>query len=132
MALLFIDLDDFKRINDGAGHTSGDACLRQVADTLRGLLRGFDRAGRIGGDEFAVLLTPVDEIAAERVAQRILRAFQALRLSLPEEVAGVSASLGLCLAGPDDDVEDLLHKADQAMYRAKGAGKNRLEIVRAR
>jgi len=125
IAVLFIDLDDFKEVNDGFGHTTGDQLLRGVAERLRSIVRPDDLGARFGGDEFAVLLTGISESGdAERVAQRVVE-----ELAQPFVLAGrnvrVAASVGVAtseVSGPD--VDALLRDADFAMYRAKAAGKN--------
>jgi len=122
-AVLFLDLDDFKRINDSHGHARGDEMLRAVALRIGGILRPTDTAARLGGDEFAVLIDLVeDEDEACVVTRRILDS-----LALPFVVDGrdlhVTASMGLALWVPDARVEDLLRNADLAMYAAKADGK---------
>ncbi len=124
-ALLFIDLDDFKTINDTLGHEAGDAVLSAIADTIRGCLRSHDIGARLGGDEFAVLLRGLASAgAAETVAQRIIDA-----LGSPTLVSGLPvacrASIGLATAGLGEDYGRLLRHADTALYAAKAAGKGR-------
>ena len=128
-ALLVLDLDDFKTVNDSHGHQAGDALLVAVAQRLRACLRGDDLAGRLGGDEFGVLLEdcPNQDLAIE-VASRILRSLDA-----PFELAGRSlfarASIGIALRGAERrDVVDLFAEADIAMYLAKSEGKGRAEL----
>ena len=128
VAAIFVDLDDFKLVNDSLGHDAGDQLLLVVADRLRRALRPEDLLSRFGGDEFAVGLTGLaDESAAERVADRLAGA-----LGAPIEVAGhsrfVTASFGLrCVPAAEASTEDLLRDADSAMYRAKAMGKARCE-----
>jgi len=131
LAALFIDLDEFKTINDGVGHTAGDELLVAVADRLRGCLRTSDSAARLGGDEFAVLLEDVGpEREAEEVAERIIASLrQPFTISGHEVV--VSASIGIAFAGPGTTCDQLLRSADLAMYTAKRRGKSRFEIYRA-
>jgi diguanylate cyclase (GGDEF)-like protein len=123
-ALLLLDLDDFKTINDSLGHSSGDEVLRVVAERLRGCLRPGDLAARLGGDEFAVLVPAVaDEAEAVALGERL-----AAILRTPVTVAGrevlARASVGVRLArGGDEDPERLLRDADMAMYAAKTAGR---------
>jgi diguanylate cyclase (GGDEF)-like protein/PAS domain S-box-containing protein len=127
-AILFIDLDDFKVINDTLGHRIGDELLVAMARRLEECLRAGDTAARLGGDEFTVLLHNVVGVEdAQRAAERIL-----LELGQPFELEGhqvvVSASIGIALGAPGvDDPDDLLRSADTALYEAKGQGKGRHE-----
>ena len=126
VALLFIDLDRFKEVNDTLGHTMGDTLLLEAATRIIGGVRETDTVARLGGDEFTVILAEIDEPPqVERIAQTILQ-----RLSEPFHLASemiyISASIGIALY-PEDaaDVENLLKNADQAMYAAKKSGRNR-------
>lgn len=129
VAVLFLDLDGFKRINDTLGHEAGDQLLTDVAERLESTLRESDTVARVGGDEFVVLLPEVDEAPHARTVGRKL--LQILRE--PFEILGqeftVTTSVGVSLY-PDhgEDEEDLLKNADVAMYRAKEAGKNSLRF----
>lgn len=125
VALLFIDLDNFKLVNDGAGHEAGDHLLIRVGELLRGVLREEDAVARLGGDEFVVLLEGIESTQAlVNVCHKVLKV-----LDLPCDIRGetiqVSASIGVCQY-PDDgaDFPTLLHQADLAMYQAKQAGKS--------
>jgi diguanylate cyclase (GGDEF)-like protein/PAS domain S-box-containing protein len=126
IALLFIDLDHFKEVNDTLGHQQGDVLLIDAARRISACVRKSDTVARLGGDEFTVILTELEAPdQVERIAQAILnRLLQPFDLG--EEQAFVSASIGITLY-PDDalDIDDLLKHADQAMYAAKGAGRNR-------
>ena len=135
-AVLFIDLDDFKVVNDSLGHAAGDELLIDVAGRLRGSIRstshhregGQSVVARIGGDEFAILLSPIErENDAAIITQRILT-----RLSEPIHFEGrrmfVSASIGIAFNAPDATPDDLLRNADTAMYSAKSSGKSRVAI----
>lgn len=128
-AVLLIDIDDFKAVNDSLGHVAGDALLVQVAARLREQMRASDSAARLGGDEFGVLLEDVSGDAGAMVsAQRLVDA-----LSRPYDVADTrvttSASVGIALSASDTTrFEDLLRNADVAMYGAKAAGKGRYEV----
>jgi diguanylate cyclase (GGDEF)-like protein len=126
-ALLYIDLDHFKRVNDSVGHTAGDQLLTIVAQRLRQCIKDGDTVARLGGDEFTVILRNVaDPEAAAAVASRIIESLQ-----LPVNITGrdcyVCASIGITLF-PDDasTIEDLMRNADTAMYRAKDLGRGRL------
>jgi diguanylate cyclase (GGDEF)-like protein/PAS domain S-box-containing protein len=129
VAVLFIDLDDFKTVNDSLGHGEGDLLLVAVAERLQKPLRGVDTIARMGGDEFAVLLEdPSDATAPVEVAQRLLAALEA-----PFERGGkelfVHASIGIAVSSARDATPgDLLRDADVSMYTAKSNGKNRVEV----
>ena len=131
LAVLFVDLDRFKNVNDSLGHDLGDVLLTQVGDRLASVVRDEDTLARLGGDEFALLLSDVqDRDVAAAVASRVHAVLQA-----PFEVDGhrlfVTASVGVAVS-PDDgeDCASLLKKADMAMYRAKDQGRNRYAFYR--
>src|SRR5215210_5315783 len=120
--VIFVDLDDFKAVNDGLGHHAGDELLCEVARRLRACVRATDVPVRLGGDEFAILLPGLDVAGAERLAERIL-----LELSLPFEVGGAEAHVGasIGIAGAGGSLDEALRHADAAMYAAKKHGKRR-------
>lgn len=126
-AVLFLDLDGFKTINDTLGHSAGDKLLVEVGLRLQASVRGHDTVARLGGDEFAVLLESVDLPTAIEIAQRI---HAALGEPVPIEGSGVSAqaSIGIALSGDTTRPDDILRNADAAMYTAKRQGKNRHSI----
>ena len=126
LALLFIDLDHFKEVNDTHGHLVGDDLLIEVARRIRGCTRDSDTVARLGGDEFTVIITQLEDSKfAEGVAQKIINCM-AEPFVLGEDEVYVSASIGITLY-PDDalEVEQLLKNADQAMYAAKNMGRSR-------
>ncbi len=129
LAVLFIDLDDFKTINDTFGHAAGDSVLLNVTARLRACLRPGDLAARLSGDEFAVLLEGVEQGGeAARVSERVLAAI-AEPFMVVRESLRLRASVGVAVGGVGvEDAEDLLHRADLAMYSAKVNGKNRVEV----
>jgi diguanylate cyclase (GGDEF)-like protein/PAS domain S-box-containing protein len=129
VAVLFLDLDNFKVINDSFGHEAGDTLLIEVAQRLRACLRASDTVARLGGDEFTLLVEEgVDEPAAERLAQRITDEFCA-PVRIADRDVVVSASIGIALSTPRQSGPDtMLRKADAAMYQAKAAGKARYAI----
>ncbi len=129
VALLLIDLDHFKEVNDTLGHPVGDELLKQVAQRLSATIRSEDMAARLGGDEFAVLCTGVeDEALATSIADRIVKALGE-PFSLDAITLHVEASVGIALAPQHaEDVDQLLQRADVALYQAKGAGRH---VVRA-
>ncbi|MGY1603517.1 diguanylate cyclase domain-containing protein [Geodermatophilus sp. SYSU D00815] len=118
-----VDLDGFKGVNDHRGHGAGDAVLQEVARALAAAVRETDTVARLGGDEFAVLAEVTAVLPADDLAER-LRAAVA-RVGRP---VGVTASVGVAEVRPEDDVLDLLHRADAAMYRAKTAGGDRVTV----
>lgn len=125
LALLFIDIDNFKTVNDSFGHETGDSLLKTVADRMMTCLRGYDLLARFGGDEFVLLLANIEDIAEiERVAGKINQSFTP-RINVEGRELFVSASIGISLF-PDDATSpgDLLRTADAAMYTAKEAGRN--------
>jgi diguanylate cyclase (GGDEF)-like protein/PAS domain S-box-containing protein len=125
LVMLFLDLDDFKAVNDSLGHEAGDQLLQVVAQRLREQIRTADTVARFGGDEFAILM---EQVASPAEAIAIVDRIQlALRrpLLLQGRIMSTSASIGVAYAKPGDDVDALLRNADVAMYEAKDAGKAR-------
>jgi two-component system CheB/CheR fusion protein len=122
-AVFFVDLDNFKVINDSLGHQAGDNLLKEVAARLRHCVRGADTVSRFGGDEFALLLEGANNTEAEITAGRIAAAL-ATPMSLSGQAIHISASIGICLFPEDgEDADTLLKHADGAMYKAKDVGK---------
>jgi diguanylate cyclase (GGDEF)-like protein len=130
LALMFIDLDGFKGVNDRLGHGAGDELLRQVAVRLRAGLREVDVVARVGGDEFLVLLEEVEDgTAALRVALKLLVAMKPPIVAGDQAVA-IGASIGIALyPGAGETVDELVKRADAAMYDAKRAGKNQARLA---
>jgi diguanylate cyclase (GGDEF)-like protein len=126
LALMYMDLDNFKVINDTHGHQTGDAVLRLVADAMRSSVRQADVVGRLGGDEFAVLMPETDAQLADAAAKRLIASLRNVFKGTPN----VTASIGVvsCTA-TDASTDDLLRRADQAMYDAKKSGKDRVVQV---
>jgi diguanylate cyclase (GGDEF)-like protein len=132
-ALLIIDMDNFKLVNDTRGHIAGDAVLRAVADCLARELRQYDAIGRFGGEEFVAMLPGVDELVALGISERIRQQIQLLEVPAPVQeqppMTGLSASIGIsCFPEHGTELEDLLHAADSALYVAKRAGRNRVVV----
>ncbi len=126
MALLYLDLDDFKAVNDQHGHQTGDAVLRLVAEAVRAAVRQADIVGRMGGDEFAVLMPETDGALADAAAARLAGGIRTVFRGSPS----VTASIGVvACVGTETSPDELLRKADQAMYTAKRAGKDRVVQV---
>jgi diguanylate cyclase (GGDEF)-like protein/PAS domain S-box-containing protein len=128
-ALLVVDIDNFKYLNDTHGHMCGDQVLREMAAIVQSRIRRTDVVGRLGGDEFAVLLPHADEERAQRVAEELQEATRDHRFSFRSHHIRVTTSIGLVpFAGGDSTAEELLVDADVAMYAAKEAGRDRIEI----
>ncbi|MFC1405346.1 MULTISPECIES: bifunctional diguanylate cyclase/phosphodiesterase [Streptacidiphilus] len=127
VAVLFLDLDGFKAVNDTAGHQVGDELLVQAARRLQDTVRSGDTVARLGGDEFAVLLVGLDQEQAAEVAER-LRAALSAPYWIGSEELGVAASIGIAFAEPGITPARLLRNADLAMYRAKKNGKGRVAV----
>lgn len=126
LSLMYMDLDDFKDINDTHGHQTGDAVLRLVADAMRSSVRTSDIVGRLGGDEFAVIMPETDAQLADAAARRLVASLRAVFKGTPN----VTASIGVVSCNATDaGTDDLLRRADQAMYDAKKAGKDRVVQV---
>src|SRR6266704_6926935 len=126
LALLYLDLDDFKVINDSHGHQTGDAVLRLVAEAMRSSVRQADVVGRLGGDEFAVLMPETDAPLADAAAKRLVVELRTVFKGTPT----VTASIGVVsCAATDASTDDLLRRADAAMYDAKKSGKDRVVQV---
>jgi len=126
LALIYLDLDDFKKVNDAHGHATGDAVLRLVADAMRSAVRQADVVGRLGGDEFGVLMPETDGSLAHAVANRLAGGIRTVFRGTPS----VTASIGVvAVSGTEAGSDELLRKADQAMYEAKRAGKDRVVQV---
>ena len=128
---LMIDIDHFKRINDSYGHAAGDAVLKAVADALRGMLRGEDEVFRYGGEEFCMLLPETYEVNAQKLAERLRRNIELLRIdeAVTGEEISVTASLGVSsINSGTGSLSELIEQADIALYHSKNAGRNRVTV----
>ena len=122
-AVMFVDLDDFKHINDSMGHAMGDQAIIAVGGRLQSCMRDHDLVARLGGDEFAVFLTRLPDVGqmvtiAERLIETLNEPFQSADMR-----ASVGGTIGIAIAEPGDDAGELLRRADIAMYAAKARGK---------
>lgn len=124
-AVVLIDVDHFKNINDDLGHQRGDECLRMVGATIARSIRSVDMGGRIGGEEFVVLMPETTGEMARAAAERLRRAIQDMGFSHADG-APVTASFGVAVANVADSVDSLMGRADRALYEAKGLGRNRV------
>jgi diguanylate cyclase (GGDEF)-like protein len=126
-SLLLIDIDFFKRVNDTFGHAAGDDVLRQFGRLLREETRGGDVLGRVGGEEFAVLLPEITLDAAEQAAARILRQCRAMTVETAAGSVQITCSIGVSEAAlTDSTIESIVHRADAALYEAKRQGRDRV------
>jgi diguanylate cyclase (GGDEF)-like protein len=129
LSVVLTDLDDFKRINDDYGHQGGDRALRCFGQLMREQVRDFDVAARLGGEEFAVLLPQTKAEAAAVVAARMRDALANSPIPVADGVeVRLTASFGVAESTPDQSTDELLHRADDALYAAKRAGKNRYVV----
>ena len=128
LTLMILDIDHFKQVNDTYGHDCGDEVLKAFADRLRGIIRGGDLLCRLGGEEFVIVMPGVATQTATRIAERARLAVQDEQFPIDASgrVIPVTVSIGLAERRDDDDAGSLYHRADQALYRAKSAGRNRV------
>lgn len=129
LAVLFLDLDHFKRLNDALGHQAGDRALVALAEEMRDVLRPGDVIGRYGGEEFTVALLDCSREYAAQVAERLRARLEQARLVDDADAPPVSASIGVALMQRDDTLDSLLQRADQAMYGAKSGGRNQVRFA---
>lgn len=127
IAVLLIDIDHFKNVNDTWGHLAGDEVLRVLAGRLRAGLRSTDAVGRYGGEEFVAMLPTTEEDEACGIAERIRALVSDTAVVFQEQEILVTCSIGVAIATGTEDVAALIQRADRAMYRAKTAGRNRFE-----
>jgi two-component system, cell cycle response regulator len=130
VGVMLADLDHFKQINDTRGHLAGDAVLRDASRRLRLALRPYDAVGRYGGEEFLAVAPGCDEAGLAALSERLRRAIAGRPFDLDGGPAAVTISVGACLGAVGaGDVEPVLRAADKALYRAKHAGRNRVELA---
>lgn len=127
---LLVDIDHFKAVNDSLGHDAGDAILVGVAKELRTTLRDMDVLCRIGGEEFVVVLPGTESEAASLACERLRKAIESAKFQFNDKVIPVTVSIGLTTAIHSDTQESLLKRADEALYAAKRAGRNRCFIMK--
>ncbi len=129
-AVLMIDIDHFKRVNDTHGHSAGDAAIQAVAYAIETAIRPSDKAGRFGGEEFVVLLREISLGAIEEAAERVRATVAATNVEHNDVNLLVTISVGVAIAEPRDrDIQDIIERADLALYSAKGAGRNRVILA---
>jgi len=133
LALLMIDIDHFKKINDTYGHPAGDQVLRIFAERLRGATRPSDAVGRYGGEEFLVVLPGIEAHDVAQTSERIRSAISSTPIQFETHLLDVTCSIGCAIqnTSQQDDVSSLIARADAALYRAKSSGRNRAELAMA-
>ncbi|MGH9316086.1 MAG: diguanylate cyclase [Thermoanaerobaculia bacterium] len=129
LAVACFDLDRFKRLNDSLGHGAGDRAIRRFGEILRSIIRSSDLACRSGGEEFAVLFPETDALAAHPIAERIRLTLAEEPLEFERRTFRITVSAGVADASAALDREDLMHRADKALYCAKTAGRNRVVVA---
>ncbi len=127
--LVFIDVDSFKEINDRLGHEAGDRALRAVARTIMSCVRAYDSVCRWGGDELITVIAHVTPAQVERIANKICSLVGSTAISHDGLSVRLTVSVGATLARPDDTSDGLIRRADEAMYRSKTAGGNRVTVI---
>ncbi|MBU2227609.1 MAG: GGDEF domain-containing protein, partial [Proteobacteria bacterium] len=136
LSALMLDIDNFKRVNDTHGHTGGDQVLRVLADCFRQNTRAIDIAGRYGGEEFAILLPEILQSEAIQIAERLRQSMADLSIPIGSENGlfppvdiSIAVSIGVAALSKDvPSLTDLISRADQALYRAKDSGRNRVVV----
>jgi len=130
LAFMMLDLDLFKNVNDTFGHNVGDDVLKAFAEVFRHHCRESDVAGRVGGEEFAVMLPETDTVEAEELATRMAEQCRSIAVTTSGVLVRFSCSIGVTVAMPNDDsVETVLRRADAALYKAKRNGRDRVEVL---
>jgi diguanylate cyclase (GGDEF)-like protein len=131
LAVLMIDIDHFKQINDSHGHAAGDIALKQLVQAMGQVVRETDLAGRLGGEEFLIVMPSVERDNALTAAERLRQAVASLEFTIGKSHLAMTISLGVAFFRAGDSVDRLLARADAALYRAKAGGRNRVEIEAA-
>jgi diguanylate cyclase (GGDEF)-like protein len=132
LSMIMFDIDYFKKVNDTYGHSVGDLVLKKIADISRDILREIDVIGRIGGEEFAILLPQTGVEKAQKAAERLRVAISQAQVAVSEGLSpSFTASFGVSVAdGKDVSIDQLLNQADNALYEAKESGRNRVCLAK--
>jgi diguanylate cyclase (GGDEF)-like protein len=126
VSVLMIDIDQFKSVNDTYGHAIGDDALKKTVEVLNGELRAEDTLGRLGGEEFAAILPETGKVGAAQVAERLRTAVSEIVIKTPTGPLSFTVSIGVAEGAKEDDFQEILKRADDAMYQAKDQGRNRV------
>lgn len=128
-AVIFVDLDHFKRVNDTYGHAAGDAVLQAVANCLSKTVRNSDALGRIGGEEFSILMPNTNQSGAVQVAELLRKSVEALKPTFEGKSLPITASIGVAACNAaGESMKMIQQRADEAMYVAKSLGRNRVSV----
>ena len=126
-AMLMLDIDNFKSVNDTFGHAIGDKAIIKIASILKDNLREYDIVGRVGGEEYAMLLSPCEFDVANKIAKRLIDKVANLEISHQQNSIKLTISIGLTMVKKEDeDIDKALRRADIALYKAKSTGKNKV------
>lgn len=128
LQILSLDLDYFKSINDTYGHQAGDKVLKEFAEKVSSLLRKSDIFGRVGGEEFAILLQNTSTDGAQLFAKRVCDSVEAMKIKFDEEILHITVSIGMAELSDEKNIDELLKKSDEALYKAKENGRNRVHV----
>jgi diguanylate cyclase (GGDEF)-like protein len=128
--LLFIDIDHFKAVNDKYGHNAGDEILKIISKTLSKNIRSFDTAGRLGGEEFVVLIQNIDINSLKKTSEKLRALVEASSYQShnPDIIISVTISVGATISRPGDKPKDILNRADSLMYQSKKSGRNKVTM----
>jgi diguanylate cyclase (GGDEF)-like protein len=130
LALLMLDLDNFKDVNDRYGHPTGDTVLRLFSETCAKTLRCTDIIGRLGGEEFGILLPDTDAEGAKTLAERVRQDIERTAFPSAGGRFSITVSIGIAtMTDPEDSLNDLMHRSDHALYESKRAGRNRATVM---
>ena len=125
-AVILLDIDNFKQVNDLYGHAFGDIVLKKIARLQLGTVRSTDKVVRWGGEEFLILLSNIKENQVKRIAENIRKNIEKTPVSTPQITINITVSIGIAFSGETDDIDSLIELADKRLYRAKKQGKNRI------
>ena len=129
LSVIFLDIDNFKKINDFYGHKAGDRVLEKVAQVIKGRLRDYDIVGRLGGEEFVITLIGCDLNSAQKIAEDLRQRIEKTKIKTNKGYLNITASLGVVSYDRERNFKELIDKADKAMYKAKKSGKNRVVVL---
>jgi diguanylate cyclase (GGDEF)-like protein len=129
LSIIFLDIDNFKKINDTYGHKIGDKVLEKVAKAIKERLRESDVIGRLGGEEFVIALIGCDLNSAQKIAEDLRLRIEKIKIKTHKGILSITASLGVTSYQDEKNLQELIDKADKAMYQAKKSGKNRVVVL---